>query len=68
MGTLRRHGHESFRQDVYSANQRVVIILYSRMIVCLAQHGIVKGASATPVEFLRDVHEKWSEAWPPHMH
>ena len=64
MRTLRHDGHESLRQDVYSANQRVVITLYSRMIACLAQHGIVKVASATPVEFLLDVHEKWSEAWP----
>lgn len=64
MRTLRNSGHESLRQDVYSANQRVVITLYSDMIAGLAQHGIVKAASATPLEFLRDVHEKWSEAWP----
>ncbi len=62
--TLRHDGPNSLRQDVYSANQRVVITLYSRMIACLAQHGIVKVASATPVEFLRHVHDKWSEAWP----
>ena len=64
MRTLRREGRESSRQDVYSANQRAVITLYSRMIDCLAQHGIVKLASTTPVEFLRDVHEKWADAWP----
>jgi hypothetical protein len=64
MLTLRRDGQESSHQDVYSVNQRAVITLYSRMIACLAQHGIVKAASATPVEFLRHVHEKWAEAWP----
>ena len=64
MRTLRHDGHEFLRQDIYSSNQRVVITLYSRMIACLAQHGIVKVASATSGEFLRDVHEKWSEAWP----
>ena len=64
MRTLRHDGHEFLRQDVYSANQRVVITLYSRMVACLAQHGIVKVASATSGELLRDVHEKWSEAWP----
>ena len=64
MRTLGHHGHESSRQDFYSANQRVVITLYSHMIDCIAQHGIVKAASATPLEFLHDVHAQWSEAWP----
>lgn len=64
MHLLRRHGHDSTHHDVYSANQRVVITLYSSMIECFSQHGIVKGVSATPLEFLHHVHEQWSEAWP----
>ncbi len=51
-------------QDYYSPHQRVVITLYSTMIDFFAQHGIVKPASATPLEFLRHVHEQWSEASP----
>ncbi len=61
---LRQLGNGAARQDLYSANQRVVIILYSTMVDCFAQHGIVKPASATPLEFLRHVREQWSEAWP----
>jgi transglutaminase-like putative cysteine protease len=52
------------RQDAYSSNQRVVITLYTHMIECFAQNGIMKQASATPLEFLHHVRAQWSEAWP----
>lgn len=61
---LRRSGNAVDRQDGYSANQQVAVTLYSHMIDCCAQQGIVKPASATPREFLHHVREQWSEAWP----
>ncbi|HRC42998.1 MAG TPA: DUF3488 and transglutaminase-like domain-containing protein [Nitrospira sp.] len=50
--------------DALSAHQRTVITLYTTMLHCLAQRGIVKPASATPMEMLRHVREEWAEAWP----
>ena len=64
MRIMRRHRQESSQQDLYSTNQRVVITLYTSMVDRFAQHGIVKGASTTPLEFLHHVHEQWPEAWP----
>lgn len=61
---LRQHGLGTARQDVHSPHQRVVITLYTTMIDCFAQNGIIKPASATPLEFLHHVREQWSEAWP----
>jgi hypothetical protein len=64
MYILRRHSRESSRQDSFSSNQRVVNILYTSMLSRLAQQGIVKEASTTPLEFLSHIHEQWPEAWP----
>jgi transglutaminase-like putative cysteine protease len=50
--------------DALSAHQRTVVTLYTHMLHCLAQQGIVKSASTTPMELLRHVQEEWAEAWP----
>ena len=52
------------QQDAFSAQQHVVITLYTNMLRCFAQQGIVKPASTTPLEFLRQVRERWTEASP----
>ena len=61
---LRSSRHTTSPPDVLSAHQRTVVTLYTNMLHCLAQRGIVKPASATPMELLRHVREEWAEAWP----
>lgn len=61
---LRRSGTAADRQECRSANQQAAVTLYTHMIDCCAQQGIVKPPSATPCEFLHHIRERWSEAWP----
>jgi transglutaminase-like putative cysteine protease len=61
---LRGHERGSSGGDSYSMNQRVVVTLYTSMVDQLSKHGIRKGASTTPLEFLHHVRDQWPEAWP----
>ena len=61
---LRSSRNTAAPPDVLSAHQRTVVTLYTAMLHCLAQRGIVKSASATPMEVLRHVRDEWAEAWP----
>jgi len=61
---LRRHKSTPSRQNTCSAQQQTVIALYTDMVHSCARQGIVKPASNTPQEFLHEIRERWSEAWP----
>lgn len=52
------------KQDPHSSHQRQAIILYTNMVDCCAHHGIMRQASTTPGEFLRQIQAQWAEAWP----
>ncbi|MBS0169240.1 MAG: DUF3488 domain-containing protein [Nitrospira sp.] len=48
----------------FSAQQHAVIMLYTDMVQCCARQGLTKSASTTPQEFVHNIQERWSEAWP----
>lgn len=64
MTFLRRSRHETVQRGAVAPQQQAVITLYTNMLHCCAQQGLVKPASTTPLEFLRQVRERWVEAWP----
>ncbi|HQY56142.1 MAG: DUF3488 and transglutaminase-like domain-containing protein [Nitrospira sp.] len=61
---LRSARNKASQPDVLSPHQRAVVMLYTSMLDCLAQRGIVKSASTTSRELLHQVQERWSEASP----
>lgn len=60
----RQYWKEAAPQNSFSRQQQTVITLYTDMVHCCAEQGIVKPASTTPREFLHHIRERWSEAWP----
>jgi len=57
-----RQGKTLLAEDMGSTSQRVITALYRSMIERFAREGIVKSKSATPLEFLSQIHEQWPEA------
>ncbi|MGC3975448.1 MAG: DUF3488 and transglutaminase-like domain-containing protein [Nitrospira sp.] len=61
---LRRFRNRTTQHSSFSTQQQTVIALYTTMLNCCAQQGLMKPASATSGEFLEQIRTRWGEAWP----